>query len=658
MNPVDPTVENEVPLSNVNHEVPQISEVNNEVPQDQPNMTSVAVDASLSTDASPSAIGTRKLTSNVWNHFRRKKVNGMDKAICNYCEKPLSGNRKHGTTHLRRIALTTDMWTASNQRKGFLALIAHFIDDNWTLQSRILRFAYVRSPHTSEVLANVIVKSMMDWNIDRNISTITVDNCSTNDSLINNVLHKLDHSTLMLGGTLFHMRCAAHILNLVVQDDLDVIAPSVEKIRESVAYWRASLKREQKFDDVARIVVHNMNVKKLVLDCKTRWNSTYLMLITAISFKDVFARLRFRDSSYKCFPTEEEWLLAEEVSQILKCVTSPNKVISSMVDRMLSKFEKYWSNIHGSMGIASILDPRYKSKLVEYYFKRIQGEIGFKEPLRRIQKMCYDLLEEYTDNNGHASVEKRSMETRLHTSTDDFLDSFDKEVALECDINTDLKTELDHYLEDKVLSRNVDFDILEWWKTNGTKYPTLMRLARDILAIPISTVASESAFNTSGRLVSNHRSRLHLKTIETLICVQSWLSNEKQATSSQETKAYYSSVEYYEDTIDVDGLLRGSSSLGYLFGSGEAPKSVGESAEPVQKPAFKSTGEPAEPLQKPTPATQVDNKQILAGIQGNLANNYQRADGQNCGNFITLTEVVNRAVLKQVLLRFSTSEQM
>ncbi|XP_075507271.1 zinc finger BED domain-containing protein DAYSLEEPER-like [Primulina tabacum] len=115
-----------------------------------------------------------------------------------------------------------------------------------------------------------------------------------------------------------------------------------------------------------------------------------------------------------------------------------------------------------------------------------------------------------------------------------------------------MKTELDHYLEDKVLPRNVDFDILEWWKTNGIKYPTLMRMARDLLAITISTVASESTFSTDGRLVSSHRSRLHPKTIEALMCTQSWLLNEKQATSSQETEAYYSSVEYVEDTIDVD----------------------------------------------------------------------------------------------------------
>ncbi|XP_073103470.1 protein SPIRAL1-like 3 isoform X2 [Elaeis guineensis] len=64
----------------------------------------------------------------------------------------------------------------------------------------------------------------------------------------------------------------------------------------------------------------------------------------------------------------------------------------------------------------------------------------------------------------------------------------------------------------------------------------------------------------------------------------------------------------------------GQSSLGYLFGSGEAPK-----------PA-------AEPVQKPAPPPPVDNsKQVPAGIQGTQANNYFRADGQNSGNFITLT---------------------
>ncbi|KAF7802376.1 zinc finger BED domain-containing protein DAYSLEEPER-like [Senna tora] len=37
-----------------------------------------------------------------------------------------------------RIAITTDMWTSSNQNKGYMSITAHFIDDNWQLQSRLV----------------------------------------------------------------------------------------------------------------------------------------------------------------------------------------------------------------------------------------------------------------------------------------------------------------------------------------------------------------------------------------------------------------------------------------------------------------------------------------------------------------------------------------
>jgi hypothetical protein len=86
-----------------------------------------------------------------------------------------------------------------------------------------------------------------------------------------------------------------------------------------------------------------------------------------------------------------------------------------------------------------------------------------------------------------------------------------------------VKTELDVYLEEEILPRRPDFDILMWWKLNGVKYPTLQAIARDVLAIPVSTVASESAFSTSGHIVSPHRSRLHWTTLEALMCARSWL---------------------------------------------------------------------------------------------------------------------------------------
>ena len=98
-------------------------------------------------------------------------------------------------------------------------------------------------------------------------------------------------------------------------------------------------------------------------------------------------------------------------------------------------------------------------------------------------------------------------------------------IATENDDSGDM-AELDNYLKEKLLPKDIDLDLLLWWKTNGGKYPTLQRMAKDILVIPVSTIASESAFSTSGRLISPHRSRLHPKTLEALMCAQSWLLNE------------------------------------------------------------------------------------------------------------------------------------
>ena len=85
------------------------------------------------------------------------------------------------------------------------------------------------------------------------------------------------------------------------------------------------------------------------------------------------------------------------------------------------------------------------------------------------------------------------------------------------------KNELQEYLEENTLPGSREFDILGWWKLNGIKYPTLSLIARDILAIPISTVASESSFSTSGRIIGPHRNKLNEDTIETVICTQNWL---------------------------------------------------------------------------------------------------------------------------------------
>ncbi|KAL1188572.1 putative AC transposase [Cardamine amara subsp. amara] len=60
-----------------------------------------------------------------------------------------------------------------------------------------------------------------------------------------------------------------------------------------------------------------------------------------------------------------------------------------------------------------------------------------------------------------------------------------------------IKPELESYLDDiREDRKNPNFKILDWWKTTGSKYKILSLMARDLLAIHVSTIASESAFST------------------------------------------------------------------------------------------------------------------------------------------------------------------
>jgi hypothetical protein len=81
------------------------------------------------------------------------------------------------------------------------------------------------------------------------------------------------------------------------------------------------------------------------------------------------------------------------------------------------------------------------------------------------------------------------------------------------------------YLEEQIIgiTHGESFDILTWWKMNETQFPSLSKLAKIVLMAPASSVASESAFSTGGRVLDDYRSRLNETTVEALVCAQDWM---------------------------------------------------------------------------------------------------------------------------------------
>jgi hypothetical protein len=86
-------------------------------------------------------------------------------------------------------------------------------------------------------------------------------------------------------------------------------------------------------------------------------------------------------------------------------------------------------------------------------------------------------------------------------------------------------TEMDTYLEDPriLVKPDENFNVLGWWKKNIDVYPILSLMARDFLAIPVSTISSESAFSAAGRILGKNRTSLSPETLEALVCAKDWL---------------------------------------------------------------------------------------------------------------------------------------
>ncbi|KAM3224402.1 hypothetical protein ACQJBY_057657 [Aegilops geniculata] len=533
--------------------------------------------------------GFRRFVSALQPLFKMVTRNTIRKDIVNAYKAERKKAIEYMAGNKSRVAITTDMWAADNQKKGYMAITGHFIDDSWKLRSVIMRFIYVPAPHTGEVIAEELHETLISWNLDEKLSAVTVDNCTTNDKTVELLVTKIGKTKFMLKGTLLHMRCCAHILNLIVKDGLDAMKPAIEKVRDSVAFWTATPKRVEKFEEIAKYQKVKIT-RRLTLDCKTRWNSTFTMLSVALPYRSIFARLKKVEKQYESLPSDEEWDFATHVVERLRLFfditalfsrtdyvtaniyfpkiceikmnmrqwsTCGNAVIEAMSASMTEKFNKYWTDIQSLMGMATILDPRYKNEMLLVCFAMLHGVNvssaeceGYVAEL--VAKLC-KLLEEYSlekdDDESAPSSSFSSMQAPALMSL------FNERVAQKRPTASRMKSELDRYLEDELVLVSQDkFNVLDWWKVAGTRYPTLRMLARDIFAIPVSTVASESAFSTSGRVLCDHRCSLTPEMLETLMCSQDWIRNKYKDGNNANSPSFWTCLQDNQEVLPPPDL--------------------------------------------------------------------------------------------------------
>ncbi|KAG8501281.1 hypothetical protein CXB51_003378 [Gossypium anomalum] len=260
--------------------------------------------------------------------------NSMKSVMKNCFEKDIS-----------RVCLTTDTWT-SLQRISYMVLTAHWVDDEWRLQKRTINFCPI-STYRGESIGQAIEKCLRDWGIER-VFTITVDNASANSVAIEYLRKKLNHrNASVANGKFIHMRCVAHILNLIVQYGIKDASVSVDRVRGVVRYIRASPLRFTKFNQWVKEEMIDSKAQ-LCLDVPTRWNSTYMMLKVAEKNEHAFeSYLRdghnfFLDlTAGDGVPTFDDWDIVRRVIKVLEPFYHLTLKVSGSLHVPLIHFLKY-----------------------------------------------------------------------------------------------------------------------------------------------------------------------------------------------------------------------------------------------------------------------------------------------------------------------------
>ncbi|KAG0487304.1 hypothetical protein HPP92_009399 [Vanilla planifolia] len=464
-----------------------------------------------------------------------------------------------------RISLTYDLYS-SLTTDSYGCLTAYFIDNDWNLQKNVLNFFYLPPPYCDTYLAEKIFGLLIDWGIEKKVSTITSNSALINADPVKDLRSKLNASRgLFCGGEYFHIPCCAHIINVIVQDGLKEIDEALHKIRESIKFVKGSKAREQKFLEC--VTQSSLDVKKgLRQDVSTVWSSTLIMLHHALYYRQAFMQLEISDSSYNGCPSKIEWDNLEKISKLLSvfyditlvfCTSkyptanvffptifsaylrlkqetgNDDECLKTLAMRLLSKLEKYWSDFSIILAIGVILDPRYKFSFVDWCFKKLLGDDGVQESTR-VKDKLFSVFTMYTTPTKLIPSPKPTImpdescyndqfnasDDSFSRDADDFFKEFD---SLAREDAFQQKSQMELYLDEPRINRKSRLDVPTYWKVNQYRFPEVAAMARDILSIPFTTVNKVNYFDENGRMLDQYNSALKPDMIEALICTRDWL---------------------------------------------------------------------------------------------------------------------------------------
>ncbi|XP_040986114.1 zinc finger BED domain-containing protein RICESLEEPER 2-like isoform X1 [Juglans microcarpa x Juglans regia] len=181
-----------------------------------------------------------------------------------------------------------------------------------------------------------------------------------------------------------HIRCFAHIINLIVVEGLKEIDDSITRVRSIVRYVRASPQRLAKFKAITEQLQIGCS-SMLCLDVPTRWNSTYIMLDVAQKYQRAFEQMEVEDEGLRyallelagqglSAPDAHDWTSVRYLIQFLKFFYDITMRIFGSKYTTANLYFSELSELHfhlknscaDSRGLLSAMTARMKTKYDKY----------------------------------------------------------------------------------------------------------------------------------------------------------------------------------------------------------------------------------------------------------------------------------------------------
>jgi len=309
----------------------------------------------------------------------------------------------------------------------------------------------------------------------------------------------------------------------------------LKKVRQIVGHFKHSISANKLLNNYQK--QEKLPERKFIQDVTTRWNSTYLMITRFLEQKKSVIGL----APYihlKVSLTSEEWVLLDEISQVLeifylvtltlsketstlsevipvlrsvstyleKEVNKSNK--SEIAEKLLSKMNERFSEYEQNklLLLSTILDPRFKDRVFSGEYEKFQAQNNLKLELDVIYRNVTDT------STVSPEIESEVVTINQHPLEKSIFSHIlpDHREPMQCNSN---EAEIEKYLTEDLIDEKEN--IYEYW--SKSKLIGLKKLAAKYHSSPSTSVDSERAFSTAGFICSKSRNALNPTKIRNLI---------------------------------------------------------------------------------------------------------------------------------------------